>query len=101
MAPNANADKQNEKLHAISAALKSLGIVAGRAGAATFPAEIASLESEITSISRSSLDDAAFGSLQKIAERVAGWKGKYYNEFTTLQNISEYQSMFYASRRRK
>lgn len=87
---------QKERLEAISATLKSLGIVAGRVGALTFPAEIQSFESEILNIITSNIGDCA-SKLRTLADRLSGWKERFYSEFTTLQNIADYQSMIASS----
>ena len=95
MAPNSAVEAQ-KNLEAISATLKSLGVVAGSVGASTFPAEVESFGAELSSINKSSLGDDGVNKLRTLAERVAGWKERFYNEFTPVQKAID-QSMNFLS----
>lgn len=72
----------------ILSALSSLKKVSERVGAPKFSSEIDTFEKEILSFSF--LDKQNFSNL---SPKVEAWKEKYYSEFTTIQDISEFQCM--------
>lgn len=73
----------------IKEAINTLKKVAERVGAAKFSTELETVAKEIDSLAF--LDKER---LSLLSSNVEAWKEKYYSEFTTIQDISEFQGIF-------